>query len=191
MTEHDAARPIETIHARLGVRFALRRGAGLYIRDLVYGANDGLITTLAVVAGVEGAELSSRVILILGAANLVADGVSMGASNYLGIRSERAVARAAGVIDDGAGRPVAHGIVTFGAFVVVGSVPLIAYLAPISTASRFTVSCVLTLATQFVVGAARTLVTAERWWWSGLEMLAVGSAAAAFAYGIGRWLAMI
>ena len=60
---------------------------GHYLPDLVYGANDGIITTFAVVTGVVGAELSERIILILGFANLLADGFSMGASNYLARRS--------------------------------------------------------------------------------------------------------
>src|SRR5688500_12407618 len=62
-----------------------------YLRDLVYGANDGIITTFAVVSGVAGASLDARTVLILGAANLLADGFSMGASNSLSIRSDEAV----------------------------------------------------------------------------------------------------
>ena len=58
-----------------------------YIRDLVYGANDGLITTFAVVVGAVGGGLSPRAMLILGTANLFADGLSMGVGNYLSIRS--------------------------------------------------------------------------------------------------------
>ena len=58
-----------------------------YIKEIVYGANDGIITTFAVVSGVVGASLSERVIIILGLANLVSDGFSMGASNYLARRS--------------------------------------------------------------------------------------------------------
>src|SRR5690242_3953689 len=49
-----------------------------YIRDIVYGANDGIITTFAVVAGVAGGALPNLAVLIIGAANLAADGVSMG-----------------------------------------------------------------------------------------------------------------
>jgi VIT1/CCC1 family predicted Fe2+/Mn2+ transporter len=60
-----------------------------YLRDLVYGAIDGTITTFAVVAGVVGASLRPTVIIILGVANLVADGFSMAASNFLATRSER------------------------------------------------------------------------------------------------------
>jgi len=61
---------------------------GRYIRDVIYGASDGIVTTFAVVAGATGASLSSAVILILGFANLLADGFSMAAGNYLGIKSE-------------------------------------------------------------------------------------------------------
>lgn len=60
---------------------------GLYIGDLVYGANDGIITTFAVVSGAAGASFSSGIIIVLGMANLIADGISMGLSNYLAIRS--------------------------------------------------------------------------------------------------------
>jgi len=62
---------------------------GRYLRDVVYGANDGIVTTFAVVSGVAGAELSSAVILVVGLANLFADGFSMATSNYLGIISEQ------------------------------------------------------------------------------------------------------
>ena len=59
-----------------------------YLRDWIYGGIDGAVTTLAVVTGVAGAQLSSWIILALGFANLFADGFSMAASNYLGTKSE-------------------------------------------------------------------------------------------------------
>lgn len=62
-----------------------------YLRDLVYGAIDGTITTFAVVSGVAGAGLDSSIVIILGAANLVGDGFSMAAGNYLGTRAEQQV----------------------------------------------------------------------------------------------------
>ena len=80
--EHEHTR--EAIHQRLA--------AGpeqSYLRDWVYGGIDGTVTTFAIVAGVVGARLSPRVILILGVANLIADGFAMAASNYLATRSER------------------------------------------------------------------------------------------------------
>lgn len=61
---------------------------GRYIGDTIYGAIDGIVTTFAIVAGATGASLSSAAILILGFANLLADGLSMAAGNYLGTKSE-------------------------------------------------------------------------------------------------------
>lgn len=57
-------------------------------RDLVYGAVDGVVTTFAVVAGVAGAGLETGIVVILGLANLGADGFSMDVSNFLGTRTE-------------------------------------------------------------------------------------------------------
>lgn len=59
------------------------------LKAVVYGANDGIVTTFAVVAGVAGAGLPPSVILILGVANMIADGLSMGIGDFLGERSER------------------------------------------------------------------------------------------------------
>jgi VIT1/CCC1 family predicted Fe2+/Mn2+ transporter len=59
-----------------------------YIRDFIYGAIDGTVTTFAIVAGVVGAGMSTKTIIILGVANVLADGFSMAASNYLGTKAE-------------------------------------------------------------------------------------------------------
>jgi len=59
-----------------------------YLRDWIYGGIDGAVTTFAIVAGAVGAALSPKIILILGVANLLADGFSMAAANYSGTKSE-------------------------------------------------------------------------------------------------------
>lgn len=59
------------------------------LRDLVYGAIDGSVTTFAIVAGVAGAGLSPFVIIALGMANVLADGFSMAAGNYSGTKAEQ------------------------------------------------------------------------------------------------------
>lgn len=67
----------------------LYKKIGEFLKDAVYAANDGVITTFAVVAGVVGASLDPLVILVLGFANLFADGISMASGNYLGTKSEK------------------------------------------------------------------------------------------------------
>lgn len=61
-----------------------------YLRDWVYGGIDGAVTTFAIVSGVVGAQLPLRAIVILGLANVVADGFSMAAGNFLATRTEHA-----------------------------------------------------------------------------------------------------
>lgn len=58
------------------------------LRDVVYGAIDGSVTTFAIVAGVAGAGLSPTIIVALGLANVLADGFSMAAGNYSGTKAE-------------------------------------------------------------------------------------------------------
>jgi len=70
------------------IRIGTPVGRG-YLRDMIYGAIDGAVTTFAIVAGVAGAGLSTGVILALGLANLLADGFSMAAGNYSGTKAER------------------------------------------------------------------------------------------------------
>ncbi|MCI0454664.1 MAG: VIT1/CCC1 transporter family protein [Candidatus Dadabacteria bacterium] len=62
---------------------------GSYLSDFVYGGIDGSVTTFAVVSGVVGASLSSSIVLILGFANLFADGFSMAVGNYLSTKSKK------------------------------------------------------------------------------------------------------
>jgi VIT1/CCC1 family predicted Fe2+/Mn2+ transporter len=81
---------LEHSHTEEAIRARLARDPTIsYLRDWIYGGIDGVITTFAVVAGVVGAELPSKVVLILGLANLVADGFAMAAGNYSGTQAER------------------------------------------------------------------------------------------------------
>jgi len=155
-----------------------------YVGDVVYGANDGVITTFAIVSGVAGADLSAGVVLILGFANLLADGFSMGASNYLSIRSTAA----AEGMDRGIREPLLHAAATMAAFVVAGFVPLLAYLLPMGQ-RVFLASSVMSAVVLFGVGASRSAVMPRSWLRCGLEMLVVGAVAGAAAFGAGRLLA--
>ncbi|NUQ61113.1 MAG: VIT1/CCC1 transporter family protein [Pirellulales bacterium] len=67
---------------------------GQYIKSAVYGGLDGIITTFAVVAGAAGAKLTAGIVLILGFANLIADGLSMAIGDYLSTKSEQEYERA-------------------------------------------------------------------------------------------------
>jgi len=168
----------------------LRQIARHYVRELIYGANDGIVTTFAVVAGVAGGGLSLRVVLIIGAANLFADGLSMAVGNYLSIRSYESVLETQELPEEEA-FPFRHAGATFLAFVVAGAVPLVPYMMPVLPVDRLTASMCLTFLAMFVVGASRALIANVRWWKAGGEMLGLGAVVAALAYASGAVVAAL
>jgi VIT1/CCC1 family predicted Fe2+/Mn2+ transporter len=223
-------------------------GAGSqYLGEMVYGGLDGIITTFAVVTGVAGAQLGTSVILILGLANLLADGFSMATGAYLSTKSEQEyyrkewereawevehfpdgermelldVYRSRGYSEEDArglveiqsreptrwvnsmmldelgmmkdeSNPLVNGLVTFGAFIVAGSVPLLVYLlgllVSIPQASTFPASLIMSALALFGLGAAKVMVTKLNPIRSGLEMLVVGGLAAGVAFAVGALL---
>jgi VIT1/CCC1 family predicted Fe2+/Mn2+ transporter len=165
--------------------------SGKYIAEVVYGASDGIVTTFAVVSGVAGAALNPSIVLVLGAANLFADGFSMGMSNYLSRRSEldyrQSVPDADGDTAGSEGKsPRRTALVTFLAFVVAGWAPLVPYV--LGAAAAFPLSVGFTGLAFFLVGASRSLVTRRPWYVNGAEMFVVGMAAALVAYTVGDLL---
>lgn len=176
------------IHIMVKKRFTLAS----YLDEAVYGANDGIVTTFAVVSGATGAALGFQAIIIMGLANLVADGFSMGASSFLSIQTEADVKRAHGVrlaLDEKRAR--SRSLVTFGGFLLAGILPLVPFLFPIVAGHEFLVSCTATAVAFFVVGGSRSLVTKRSFFVSGLEMLLVGGTAASLAYAVGYFLQIV
>ncbi len=217
---------------------------GPYIHDIVYGANDGIVTTFAIVSGVTGAQMAASIVVILGYANVLADGLSMGLGNYLSIRSkednyhrlykeeeleieqipdiereeireiyaakgfagqelETVVKRITndrklwietmmleehGLTKDENGSPIIHGLMTFLAFLVFGSIPIVPYMLPIPDERRFVMAIIATGIALLGVGLLRSWVTRERLIKGPLEILAVGAVCAAAAYGVGVFL---
>lgn len=167
----------------------LKRRLTYHLGDLVYGANDGIITTFAVVAGAAGAQFSSTIIVVLGIANLVADGFSMGASKFLSLRSEQDIANAS---EETRSRNALHdGIATFIAFGCAGALPLLPFIFPGAAENAFLVSTIATGLALFLVGSARALVIRKHALLAGLEMFVVGGAAAALAYFFGSWIEVL
>lgn len=209
-----------------------------YLRDWVYGGIDGSVTTFAVVSGVVGASLPASVILILGTANLVADGFSMAASNYSGTRTEhqelekhravealhvehhpegereevRQICAAKGLrgeeletmvsmitadnkrwidfmiaeeygLSQQPRAAVPAALSTFASFALCGLVPLLPFV--FDTRRAFALSLAVTLVVFFAIGSIKSRWLLSKWWKAGLETLAIGSAAALFAYAIG------
>ena len=92
VTNNVSAEPLEHDHSATAITRRLQESSEQsYLGDVILGAVDGGVTTFAVVAGVAGASLSAGIAIILGLANLIADGFSMAVGNYLRAKSEHEV----------------------------------------------------------------------------------------------------
>ncbi|PYG33393.1 VIT1/CCC1 transporter family protein [Pelagimonas varians] len=231
--------PLEHGHSQKEIdsRLAQPPGRG-DLRDVVYGAIDGSVTTFAIVAGVAGAGLSPFIIVALGVANVLADGFSMAAGNYSATKAElddiqrlrcieerhikitpegerrelRSILAQKGLsgrtledaVDQMAANreawiatmldgeygvapvdphPMRAALVTFGAFLIAGFIPLMPFLLGLESA--FSISIWLTMISFFVIGTLKSVWSLSPWWRSGLETLAIGGAAASIAYVVG------
>lgn len=165
-----------------------------YLKEFVYGGIDGCVTTFAIVAGATGIELNSGIILVLGFANLFADGFSMSVGNYLSVKSE--IDR-----DQNAGQstsrlsPLQTSGATFVSFIVMGSVPLSAYVLSYAGVLRFNnlflVSSTLTASAFVLIGLLRSYITKASIVMGILETLLLGGIAAVIAYYVGNVLERI
>lgn len=169
--------------------------------EFVYGAIDGTVTTFAVVAAAAGAGLNSTVVIILGIANLIGDGFSMGASAYLAAKSERDL-KHRDHKDSGAEEEFTHdetplrdGVITFVAFCVAGFVPLASYVfdalfgLKMNLHDLFVWSLILTAITFVAVGVLKARLTKTSVFRAAAETLALGGVAAGLAYVLGDVLA--
>lgn len=218
------------------------------LKEIVYGGNDGIVTTFAVVAGFAGAALDSgttiiggTVVLLFGLANLLADAAAMGLGAFLSARSERDVyeshrakelheithnpdferrevieiltARGVSTTDAQAfadlyqrnpelmadfmmhyevglpdardSRPALDGLMTFGSFMVFGSIPLLPYMVLPAVPSTFQVSVVATGLALLLLGVVRGRVTGHGMGRSIAETMAIGGTCASLAYLVG------
>jgi VIT1/CCC1 family predicted Fe2+/Mn2+ transporter len=152
-----------------------------YIAQVVYGGTDGIVTTFAIIGGVYGASLSPVIVLILGISNVLADGFSMAASNYLSKRSEKNSGNELS--------PMRSSFATFVAFVAVGLIPLLPFICAIfidiSNDSQFIWSIIATFMAFILIGIVRGEVMKKNPLRTAIETVLVGGAAAAIAYGVG------
>ena len=161
-----------------------------YLPEFVYGGIDGTITTFAVVAGVIGASLNSTVILILGFANLFADGFSMAVSNYLSEKSKEELRRDVNKKSLASKRAT----VTFFSFLVIGFIPLISFVFASLTKSshflrsQFLYSIFLTALALMIIGWFKGVATEKNKVKSALQTLIIGGVAAVIAFFVGYFI---
>lgn len=168
-----------------------------YLSEFVYGGIDGCVTTFAVVSGVYGADLSSSIVIILGFANLLADGFAMSVGAYLSHKTELDTFKKNNTGMDiqaamqGFKSPFKIGGVTYFSFNLLGAIPLsvyvLDYVIPLN-GNLFFISALLTAAGFIFIGWLKAYVNNTRYLKGIAETLLLGAIAAIVAYFIGDFL---
>jgi len=161
-----------------------RYETGENLRDFVYGFHDGMVTTIAIITALTAAALDSKIIILGGFANMLADGISMSLGGYLSSKSEKEFDKKAYL------HPEKIAAITFLSFVIAAFIPMIPYFF-FQPTTAFQYSVVASLVAFFAVGSLRTLFTKKNWFVAGLEVLGIGVAALTVAYVIGSYIASL
>lgn len=168
----------------------IAKPAGNYLREVVFGVQDGAIGTLGVVIGLAQAAAPNAIIFLAGITTMVSQAISMSTGNYLSVKSEkdyfsaaqngRAYGRAYVRRKDPVVSSAAMGFsVVAGAFI-----PQIAFFFWESQQGIFP-SLLMTLAGLFTIGALKTRYTLKNWFRSGMETVLLGCLAGVVGYFVG------
>ena len=156
-----------------------------YLPSIVYGGSDGAVTTFSVMAGAYGAGLPARIVIILGLANLFADGFSMASADYLAEDSK---------VDSRKSENLKSAFTTFLSFVSIGSIPLLPFLLTINNlgnTSIFYASAILTILTFVFIGYMRGRILKRNKIHTILQSVIICSISAFVAYFVGEYISKI
>lgn len=168
-----------------------------YLGEFVYGGIDGCVTTFAVVAGSVGANLDSSIIIILGFANLLADGFAMSIGAYLSAKTEKDntlkhLKNKEEILElEKDFNPIGKSIVTYISFLLIGIFPLIAYVVDYiypTDAHIFLYSSICTGIGFVLVGSLKSYINHKAIWKGIAETLLLGVLAALVSYYVGDFI---
>ncbi len=149
------------------------RSPVLYFRNFIFGAGDGVVSTVGLLSGIAVAGVGVKTILLTGVVLIFVEAFSMAAGSFL---SESSADEYTHHADTQTGRSVGAAVIMFASYFVSGFVPLIPYILFAGTTAT-TVSIAVSILFLFIVGALGGAVSKVSRVKSGLRMAAVGGVA--------------
>ena len=159
------------------------------IREVVFGVEDGAVQNMALIAGMIGATLASSVIVLAGSINAIAGVLSMSMGTYLSSQAERDAISANGSAShtgSGPRSPIRDATVMAAAYAAGAVVPLVPFTLPFVSRTGAVIAAMgLTATVLFGLGVLKAVVGHQARLRSGLQLLALASAAGATGYLLG------
>ena len=155
------------------------------VRAGVFGIQDGVVSNFGLIMGVAGAQVSPAAVLIAGIAGLVSGAMSMGAGEYVSVRTQRELLQAGRAVEEDENvnpyrAAAANGLL----FAIGGLVPLLPFLLS-ADMTAVVLSIVLSVTALFGAGAVLTRLTRQSVLRSGVRMLVIGGGAGLLGYVVG------
>ena len=159
------------------------------IREVVFGVEDGAVQNMALIAGMLGATLASSVIVLAGSINAIAGVLSMSMGTYLSSQAERDAISANESVSGAGSRsrsPIRDAMVMAAAYAAGALVPLVPFTLPFVSRTGAVIAAIgLTAAVLFGLGVLKAVVGHQARLRSGLQLLALASAAGTTGFLLG------
>jgi VIT1/CCC1 family predicted Fe2+/Mn2+ transporter len=161
----------------------IKKDHTLYLRNIIFGVEDSLVSTVGLLSGVAIADVPRATIILTGLVLIAVEAFSMGVGSFL---SEHSVQKYTEQAEVPRREAIVGGLVMFFSYLVAGFVPLFPYVFLLS-AQAFWISIALSLASLFLLGAASALLFRINIFKNGLEMAVIGGIAIALGVLVGKF----
>lgn len=166
---------------------------GQFIRDIVFGTNDALLTNIGIITGFTASLVSNRLIILAVIVDIFTSAFAMSIGTYLSRTSEddylnlSLQKQTKLTVDKALANPFVAAGVMWVVYVVSGFIPLLPFFFGLAPADAAKAAVVLGAATFIVVGLFKGRVTGTSLGRSALQFFLLGGAAALIGYGIGSF----
>lgn len=158
-----------------------------FLRSIIYGGIDGIITMFNIISGITGAKLNSKYIFILGLAVLISDGLSMGISDYLSLKADIKLKKnyeknelVSNV------NPIKNGLITFFSFIIFGFIPIFLFFILSNKKNKYLPLIISVTLSLFILGSIQSNYTNEHWYYTGIKLSIFGLLTAFVSFNISK-----
>ena len=146
------------------------------------GGIDGIITIFNIISGIEGSNLNSKYIFIIGIASILSDAISMGTGEYVSVKADMKYKENRDI------NPIKNGVIMFLSFVSFGCIPLILYylITLMNIENRYISTYISIIISLFILGVIKSKYTNEKWYISGGTISIYGGIASFVAYNVSK-----
>lgn len=157
------------------------------LRTLMMGGIDGIITIFNIISGIEGSNLNSKYIFIIGIAAILSDAISMGTGEYVSVKADIKYKENRDI------NPIKNGFIMFLSFVSFGCIPLVLYyfITLMNVKNRYISTYISIIISLFILGIIKSKYTKEKWYISGASTSLYGGVASFVAYNVSKFVSNI